>query len=274
MVLEIAVAGATSDEQAVAIARRIATSPLVKTAAFGHDPNWGRVLAAAGSAPWNGGFAELDPGTLSVSFDGVPVFAARCAHRRRAGARRPGLPHRARSRSRCRPRRVSRVRPVQRLRAHQRGVHDVSPHRPQARWSRRRRGGRPVARLAGRRTRRRRRSRRRPADHGRARDARHRACLRRRAPGDDARGAGCRAGVSSPVNADVCAAIGPVALGLFGDEIGLAGGAAAGRSVSSATRCRRHRRRCSRRSSGAGSPSSRRLRDPSLRARVSLDRST
>ena len=34
-----------------AIARRIATSPLVKTALFGHDANWGRVLMAAGSAP-------------------------------------------------------------------------------------------------------------------------------------------------------------------------------------------------------------------------------
>jgi len=74
VVLEISVAGAASDEQADAIARRVATSPLVKTAAFGRDPNWGRVLAAAGSAPWNGGFAELDPDRLSVSFDGVTVF--------------------------------------------------------------------------------------------------------------------------------------------------------------------------------------------------------
>jgi glutamate N-acetyltransferase/amino-acid N-acetyltransferase len=54
----------------------VATSPLVKTAAFGRDPNWGRVLAAAGSAPWNGGFADLDPERLRVSFDGVPVYAA------------------------------------------------------------------------------------------------------------------------------------------------------------------------------------------------------
>ncbi len=52
----------------------MATSPLVKTAAFGRDPNWGRVLAAAGSAPWNGGFAHLDPERLSVSFDGTTVF--------------------------------------------------------------------------------------------------------------------------------------------------------------------------------------------------------
>jgi len=74
VLLEIHVSGAGSDDEAVAVARRIATSPLVKTAAFGHDPNWGRVLAAAGSAPWNGGFAPLDPERLSVSFDGTPVF--------------------------------------------------------------------------------------------------------------------------------------------------------------------------------------------------------
>ena len=48
----------------------------MKTAAFGRDPNWGRVLAAAGSAPWNGGFARLDPDRLSVSFEGTAVFAA------------------------------------------------------------------------------------------------------------------------------------------------------------------------------------------------------
>lgn len=74
VLLEIHVSGAVTDDEAVAVARRIATSPLVKTAAFGHDPNWGRVLAAAGSAPWNGGFAHVDVETLSVSFDGIPVF--------------------------------------------------------------------------------------------------------------------------------------------------------------------------------------------------------
>jgi glutamate N-acetyltransferase/amino-acid N-acetyltransferase len=76
VLLEIEVFGAASEAEADAIACRIATSPLVKTAAFGRDPNWGRVLAAAGSAPWNGGFARLDPSRLSVSFDGVAVFAA------------------------------------------------------------------------------------------------------------------------------------------------------------------------------------------------------
>jgi glutamate N-acetyltransferase/amino-acid N-acetyltransferase len=75
-VIEIDVSGAASAGEAEAIARRIATSPLVKTAAFGRDPNWGRVLAAAGSAPWNGRFAALDPSRLSVAFDGTVVFSA------------------------------------------------------------------------------------------------------------------------------------------------------------------------------------------------------
>ncbi len=74
VLLEIAVAGAVSDSEAEAVARRIATSPLVKTAAFGRDPNWGRVLAAAGSAPWNGGFAHVEADRLTVSFDGTAVF--------------------------------------------------------------------------------------------------------------------------------------------------------------------------------------------------------
>ncbi len=75
VVLEIGVTGAASGPEAEAIARRIATSPLVKTAAFGHDPNWGRVLAAAGSAPHGDGYAQLEPDRLTVAFDGVAVFA-------------------------------------------------------------------------------------------------------------------------------------------------------------------------------------------------------
>jgi glutamate N-acetyltransferase/amino-acid N-acetyltransferase len=76
VLLEIEVTGAASEADATAIARRIATSALVKTAAFGRDANWGRVLAAAGSAPSNGGFAKLDLGSLSLRFNGTPVFTA------------------------------------------------------------------------------------------------------------------------------------------------------------------------------------------------------
>jgi glutamate N-acetyltransferase/amino-acid N-acetyltransferase len=75
VLLEIAVDGAATDAEATAIARRVATSPLVKTAAFGRDPNWGRVLAAAGSAPWNGGFARLDPDRVTLAFNGTAVYA-------------------------------------------------------------------------------------------------------------------------------------------------------------------------------------------------------
>ncbi len=75
VLLEVAVSGASSEAEALAVARRVATSPLVKTAAFGRDPNWGRVLAAAGSAPFNGGFAQLDPDLLQLTFDGTTVFA-------------------------------------------------------------------------------------------------------------------------------------------------------------------------------------------------------
>ncbi len=70
---EITVSGASDDEHARAIARRIATSPLVKTALFGHDANWGRVLMAAGSAPLGGGYAEIDPERLSLSYNGTVV---------------------------------------------------------------------------------------------------------------------------------------------------------------------------------------------------------
>jgi glutamate N-acetyltransferase/amino-acid N-acetyltransferase len=74
VVAEIAVRRAASDGEARAIAERVATSPLVKTALYGHDANWGRIAAAAGSAKFNGGFADLDPDRLSISIDRVPVL--------------------------------------------------------------------------------------------------------------------------------------------------------------------------------------------------------
>lgn len=75
VVLEVSVTGAASAGEGAAIARRVATSQLVKTAAFGRDANWGRVLAAAGSAVWNGGFARLDPERLTLAFNGTTIFA-------------------------------------------------------------------------------------------------------------------------------------------------------------------------------------------------------
>ena len=73
---EIRVDGAVDGAQAKAIARRIATSPLVKTALFGHDANWGRVLMAAGSAPWNGGYADVDADRATLRYNDVVVFAS------------------------------------------------------------------------------------------------------------------------------------------------------------------------------------------------------
>jgi glutamate N-acetyltransferase / amino-acid N-acetyltransferase len=71
---EIFVSGAVDDEQAKAIARRIATSPLVKTALFGHDANWGRVLMAAGSASWNGGYASVEAEKITLRYNGTVVL--------------------------------------------------------------------------------------------------------------------------------------------------------------------------------------------------------
>jgi glutamate N-acetyltransferase/amino-acid N-acetyltransferase len=71
---EINVTGAVDDGQAKAVARRIATSPLVKTALFGHDANWGRVLMAAGSAPWNGGYAAVEAEKITLRYNGTLVL--------------------------------------------------------------------------------------------------------------------------------------------------------------------------------------------------------
>jgi glutamate N-acetyltransferase/amino-acid N-acetyltransferase len=76
LVAEISVTGAATEAEAKAIAQRIATSPLVKTALFGRDANWGRVLMAAGSAPFNGGYAQLDPTKISLVYNGTQVLLA------------------------------------------------------------------------------------------------------------------------------------------------------------------------------------------------------
>jgi glutamate N-acetyltransferase / amino-acid N-acetyltransferase len=59
--LEVTVKGAQKEESAAIIARTIIESPLVKTAVYGEDPNWGRVVAAAGRAG-----IEFDPNAVSL----------------------------------------------------------------------------------------------------------------------------------------------------------------------------------------------------------------
>jgi glutamate N-acetyltransferase/amino-acid N-acetyltransferase len=66
----ITVTGAGSDDEALLAARCIARDSLVKTALFGSDPNWGRVLAAVGMVPFT-----IDPDRVTVSFNGSPVFS-------------------------------------------------------------------------------------------------------------------------------------------------------------------------------------------------------
>jgi glutamate N-acetyltransferase / amino-acid N-acetyltransferase len=71
---EINVRGAVDARQAKAIAQRIATSVLVKTALFGHDANWGRVLMAAGSAPYNGDYADVDADRATLRYNDTLVL--------------------------------------------------------------------------------------------------------------------------------------------------------------------------------------------------------
>lgn len=64
----ITVKGAASERDAVEVARVCARNNLLKCAIFGGDPNWGRVLAAAGTAD-----VEMDPLTIDVTLNGVQV---------------------------------------------------------------------------------------------------------------------------------------------------------------------------------------------------------
>jgi glutamate N-acetyltransferase/amino-acid N-acetyltransferase len=66
--VHIRVLGAASRADAQQAARSIATSSLVKTAFFGEDANWGRIIAAVG---YSG--AEVDPNLVEIAFDDVPV---------------------------------------------------------------------------------------------------------------------------------------------------------------------------------------------------------
>ncbi len=64
----IVVTGAADNEGAARLARAIANSPLVKTAIAGSDPNWGRVLSAAGNAG-----VKFDPSKTDIHMQGVAV---------------------------------------------------------------------------------------------------------------------------------------------------------------------------------------------------------
>jgi glutamate N-acetyltransferase/amino-acid N-acetyltransferase len=68
-VVTLAISGAATAADAKTVARAIAHSPLCKTAWSSADPNWGRLLAAAG---YSG--VEFDPANVTVRIGGLPVF--------------------------------------------------------------------------------------------------------------------------------------------------------------------------------------------------------
>lgn len=91
-VVDIEVRGASSDHAADRIARTVANSPLVKTALAGGDPNWGRILAAAGRAG-----VRLGPERVEIRMAGITVcrggrahpFNEKTAHRKLLGRHVP-----------------------------------------------------------------------------------------------------------------------------------------------------------------------------------------
>ena len=81
-VAEIRVLGTATDRDAKTIAMAVANSPLVKTALAGADPNWGRILGAAGKSG-----VRFDPATMVVLVNGIKV----CADGMRAGFDEPSV---------------------------------------------------------------------------------------------------------------------------------------------------------------------------------------
>ncbi len=76
--VEVRVTGAADGRQAHVVADAVARSSLVRCAVHGGDPNWGRVLAAAGASG-----ADLDPGALALAFGppGAEIEVARAGER-------------------------------------------------------------------------------------------------------------------------------------------------------------------------------------------------
>lgn len=67
-IIQIEISGASSHKAAKQFAQTLATSPLVKTAIFGADPNWGRIIAALGQAG-----LPLHPNRIVIAFNGLPI---------------------------------------------------------------------------------------------------------------------------------------------------------------------------------------------------------
>ena len=119
---------AATEDDAVEVGRAVARNNLVKTAFFGQDANWGRILAAVGTV---GPHVAFDADAIDVAINGVWICRAGATGDDR-DARRPHRPVGAR---RHRPARRHRdrdhpdQRPVPRLRARELGVLDMTEHR-------------------------------------------------------------------------------------------------------------------------------------------------
>ena len=74
-VMELEVRGARNDREAKLAAHAVATSPLVKTALYGGDPNWGRILAAVGrsGARFSAKRVSLNAGPVTLVRNGDPA---------------------------------------------------------------------------------------------------------------------------------------------------------------------------------------------------------
>ncbi len=123
----VEVTGAKDEDEAERVARAIANSPLVKTALFGRDSNWGRIAQAAGMALAGEELEELGPDRIQAAELASEAPEAELSIRLGRG-------------DGARPRLLQR--PDPRLHPDQRGVHDMTaappPGRPRSRPSSRR----------------------------------------------------------------------------------------------------------------------------------------
>ncbi|GIW34560.1 bifunctional glutamate N-acetyltransferase/amino-acid acetyltransferase ArgJ [Meiothermus sp.] len=79
--LTVKVTGASSDAEARKAALSVAASPLWKSAVYGNDPNWGRVMMALGKAG-----VALEPDKVRIVLQGIPLYAGRVLDFDRAAA--------------------------------------------------------------------------------------------------------------------------------------------------------------------------------------------
>ncbi|MCK5457986.1 MAG: bifunctional ornithine acetyltransferase/N-acetylglutamate synthase, partial [Melioribacteraceae bacterium] len=73
--ITVAITGCNNDDDANTIAQTISNSPLVKTAIYGSDANWGRILSAAGRSG-----VDFDPSKVEIKFDDMIILGTNYQH--------------------------------------------------------------------------------------------------------------------------------------------------------------------------------------------------